>query len=443
MNRSDPTPRSFSTDQLRSALGDVVAPARTDYLSDIVEQAARTRQRAAWTFPDRWFSVDISMRRHGVPGAAIVFVVVSLLVALLAGAIYVGSQTRHAPLPLRPEAWSRIQIESPSITGRVASLAVSPHGLLAAVGGDEPTHLEVSTDGRTWTPVPDDRIPRLSNDGAFGMPFVMGTDHGFLMMQLNTIWSSEDGIDWQPLAGETTDPDLSRGGPDAATAGGPGLVGVGGAQAWSSVDGSDWTSAEVPSLPAEVRARPESEPYVAMNGIAASGDDLIAWGLAEVSSEDDRDAHRVVPLLWKSHDGRTWADAVAADMESVTAVTGGPFGFVATGTAGSAAAIWRSDDGGAWERVDGRAFAGYMLEASVATDAGYVVVGSDGLCNATSCPDREMVIWTSPDGRAWSRVPSVDLFTGARAYGARAWGTSFVILGASDGKPAIWISGSP
>ena len=97
MNRSNTSPRSFSADQLRAALGDVGGPARPDYLPDIVAQAGRTRQRPAWTFLERWLSVDIAAPNRGVPRAVVVVSALALLVTLLAGIIYVGS------LRLQPE----------------------------------------------------------------------------------------------------------------------------------------------------------------------------------------------------------------------------------------------------------------------------------------------------------------------------------------------------
>lgn len=101
MNRSNTSPRSFSTDELHAALGDVGGPARPDYLTDIVAQAGRTRQRPAWTFLEGWLPMDTAVRRQGVPRAAVLFTVLSLLVALLvAGVVYVGSQTKPAPVHL-------------------------------------------------------------------------------------------------------------------------------------------------------------------------------------------------------------------------------------------------------------------------------------------------------------------------------------------------------
>jgi hypothetical protein len=463
MNRSNTSPRSFSTDQLHAALGDVGGPARPDYLPDIVAQAGRIRQRPAWTFPERWLPMDIAVRRQGVPRAAVVFAALFLLVALFAaGVVYIGSQRtqpeRPPGLPTTPGAWERVLIELPSgHPGSVVSLGASPHGLLAVVGEGVPlgnmyvdeAQLAVSTDGRNWTFVPDGQRPSLSSPRSFGYPSVAGTDRGFLMLQLNEIWISENGYDWRRLAGETTDPDLDMGGPDAATAGGPGLVGVGGGNAWYSVDGSDWSVAAVPALPEEILARPDSERYVGMTGVTAAGNDLVSWGIASVPLADNPDEHLVVPLVWTSHDGRTWASVALPELDRITAVTGGPVGFVATGRAGPDAAVWFSADGDAWERVANGAFTsggisdpGRMLvvESAAATGAGFVVVGGEGLCLHEPCTYQDAVIWTSADGRSWSRVPGDARFTSASASKAISWGSDFLIGGVYGDKAAIWLS---
>ena len=449
MNRSNTTPRSFSTDQLRAALGDVGGPARPDYLPDIVEQAGRTRQRPSWTLLGTWFSMDVAGRRQGVPLAVVAFASMLLLTLVAAGAALIGSertQREQLGLPTTPYAWERIAIETPTITGRVASLAVGPRGLLAAVGGDEPGRLAFSTNGRDWTLVPEDQHPTLSNDRGFGMPSLLGTDRGFLMLQFNEVWLSENGYDWQRLANETTDPDLYPSGPDSAVLGGPGLVAVGDDKAWYSVDGSDWTLATVPGLPAEILERAADDRHVArMTGITAASQDLVAWGLAEVPLTDNPDENLVRPLLWASHDGRTWVEVVRPDMDSLTAVTGGPHGFVATGQAGGEAAVWLSVDGQVWERVAEGVFTSptrLELSAATATSAGYAIAATEGECLWYPCPEQDVVIWTSEDGRSWSSVPRDDRFSESQAYRAIAWKSNFIVAGASEGKPAVWITDS-
>lgn len=113
MNRSNSTSRSLSVDQLRAALGDVGGQVRPDYLTDIVAQAGRMRQRPAWTLLERWLPMDIAVRRQGVPRAAVLFASLSLLVALFAAAIvYVGSQ------PNQSERSPRLGIFAPA-AGRI------------------------------------------------------------------------------------------------------------------------------------------------------------------------------------------------------------------------------------------------------------------------------------------------------------------------------------
>ena len=457
MNRSNTSPRSFSTDQLHAALGDVGGPARPDYLPDIVAQAGRTRQRPAWTFPERWLPMDIAVRRQGVPRAAVVFAALFLLVALLAaGVVYIGSQrtqpVRPPGLPTTPGAWERGLIELPAgHPGSVVSLAVSPKGLLAVVGDQylDETQLAVSTDGRTWMIVPDGQHPSLITTRDFGYPTVVGTDRGFLLLQLQEVWTSENGYDWRRVAGPDTDPDLGIKHLRAATAGGPGLVAVGGDNAWYSVDGSDWSLAAVPALPAGILARPDSERSVEWTGVTAAGDDLVAGGIASVPRADNPDKQLVMPLLWTSHDGRTWASVALPEMDQITAVTGGPVGFIATGRAGPDAAVWFSADGDAWERVaDGAFTAGgisdpgrvLVLESAAATGAGFVVVGGDGYCLHEPCTYQDAVIWTSADGRSWSRVPHDARFTGASLVEAISWGSRFVVGGVYDGKAVTWLS---
>ena len=442
MNPSNADPRTFSADHLRAALVDAGGPARPDYLPDIVAEAGQIRQRPARTFLAWWLPMDVAVPRQGVPRMVVLFAALSMMVTLLvSGVVYVGSQRqpeRLSALPTTPDDWQRVAIETPWVTGRVASIAVSPQGLLAVVGGDEPARLAVSTDGRTWTLVPEDQHPRLSNDSSFGMPSVIGTDRGFLMLQLGEIWTSENGHDWRRLASPAT------GAPDAAIAGGPGLVGVGDVRAWYSVDGSDWFLAAVPALPEEILARPDSDLYAEMTGVTAAGNDLVAWGIAEMPA-DDSGAHLVMPLLWASHDGRTWSSVAIPEMDSIKAVTGGPGGFVAVGQAGAEAAVWLSADGEVWKRVAEDSFTSPVrleLDSAVATDAGYVVVGTAGQCAYYPCPAQEIVIWTSADGRSWSRTPSTDLYAMAQAHRVVVWGSSFVVGGSYDGKPAIWISAS-
>ena len=75
-----------------------------DYRDDVVQQTARTRQRPAWTFPERWLSMDITMRRASVAARwrpiGLVLLVVALLLIFIVGAS-IGTR-RSLPSPLGP-----------------------------------------------------------------------------------------------------------------------------------------------------------------------------------------------------------------------------------------------------------------------------------------------------------------------------------------------------
>ena len=411
-----------------------------------IRTVARRRAGVSWPFTRPGLpTIDLLPLSVALGSAAVIVVAATLAVNFYLHRAGIGG------LPTTPGAWERVIIETPSGIGSVVSLAASPHGLLAVVGEDwrsDVARLVVSTDGQNWALVPAARHPKLSAPNGFGGPWgypsVIGTDGGFLLLQLNElqlteIWTSEDGYDWRRPAGAATGTDF---GPRAVTAGGPGLVGVGGDNAWYSVDGSDWSEAVVPALPEEILPRPASERYVEMTGVTAAGNDLIAWGMASVPFANNSEERVEVPLLWASHDGRTWASVVDPRMDSLAAVMDGPDGLVAVGETDGLATVWLSADGQIWEKVDVRGLPPPIsIGQGAATKAGYVLVGGDRDCFGGSCrPSTAAAIWTSPDGRSWSRLPSDERFARAGATHVIAFGSRFVVGGGHDGGPTIWIS---
>jgi Tol biopolymer transport system component len=99
MSHSDTTPRTFTAERLSAAFNEAGGQARPDYLTDIVAQAGRTRQRPAWTFLERWLPMDIAVRRQGVPRAVLVFAVLALLLTLLFATIaFIGARPSQPPL---------------------------------------------------------------------------------------------------------------------------------------------------------------------------------------------------------------------------------------------------------------------------------------------------------------------------------------------------------
>jgi len=454
------TPDRLTDDAITQFLRTRSADADPGLMDDIMRTLGAKPQDRPW----------LALRPIRLARPTFFIVATALLIATM-GAIAVGSLLLRPdlpvpPLPTTPDAWSRVLIETPQGPGAVSSLAAGPRGLLAVVERtgtpDYQAQLVASADGRNWTLVPADQHPPLVGAA------VIGTDQGFLMVG-REVWTSEDGYNWQRLASSAEDPDLLEGRMLAAVAAGPGLVGVGGDKAWYSVDGSDWSLAEVPPPPAEIFQREGyPAPTVDMQGVAVAGDKLVAWGGAVATNAADWPMF--APVLWASSNGLSWTNVLDPQIGSLFAVAGGPGGFVALAeTQGSRDGFWFSPDGQAWERVD--VFDSrwsevdfnlvndegmdvkLMMKSVAATSAGYVAVGGDGLCLLGPCLSAEALIWTSADGRSWSRLPSDDLFkvteprdpaytSGAWASEVVAWGSRFVVGGVYDGRPAIWISDS-
>jgi len=126
--------------------------------------------------------------------------------------------------------------------------------------------------------------------------------------------------------------------------------------------------------------------------------------------------------VWQSSDGAAWARVPGSG--SLTAGTTGwnavalavvrtASGYVAVGmdqqSDGSSAnaAAWYSADGAHWERAavadpDGRA-----MDNVVATGAGLVALGESGYTFHAGM-GTGTAVWTSSDGRSWSRVPAAE-----------------------------------
>lgn len=176
MNRSDPSPRSFSADRLRAALGDVGGSGFPNYLTDIVAQAGRTRQRPAWTFLERWLSVDIAAPRQGVSRAVVVVSALALLLTLLAGILYVGSLRLQ---PERPPVLSLGIFESAA--GRIVFHGGGPdRGFVAGLWAVDPSAPSVST------------LVRLGPEGSF--PLGWSRDGTKLLFMREDRTSEDEGL---------------------------------------------------------------------------------------------------------------------------------------------------------------------------------------------------------------------------------------------------------
>jgi hypothetical protein len=259
------------------------------------------------------------------------------------------------------------------------------------------------------------------------------------------------------------------------TVGGPGLVAVGWEEdsvekvdnwgvVWTSVDGLTWSRV------------PDDDAVFADSGLAdvtAGGPGLVAVGGFGVSETPaDEGTHPGVAAAWTSLDGLTWTrvphdDAVfgGAEMHSVT--VGGP-GLVAVGTTqpeildealtdyeranlATDAAVWTSVDGLTWSRVphDEAIFGGagaQQMRDVAAGGPGLVAVGYDGTGPWDNTFGQVAAVWTSVDGLIWSRVPHDDAAFGGdkpAMLGVTAGGPGLVAVGYSFGHSApaaVWTS---
>lgn len=190
--------------------------------------------------------------------------------------------------------------------------------------------------------------------------------------------------------------------------------------------------------------------WAVIYGATAAGPGVVAVG-DRFPSVDYSDR----PGVWTSPDGVAWAvvphdEAVFGGVMSgyVEAVAAGPLGLVAVGTEYRGddydAVVFTSPDGRAWTRVPdpGGVFGGSGWQAMHAVTAGgpgWAAVGYDD-----SGEDRNAAVWTSPDGVTWTRVPHDEsLFGGVNdqeIFGVVAAGRGLVAVGNDDEAPAAWVS---
>jgi len=210
--------------------------------------------------------------------------------------------------------------------------------------------------------------------------------------------------------------------------------------------------------PAPVWSRVDDDPV-----LGGAGDqgmlDVVAVGSAVLAVGYDYSGGDGDAALWTSEDGVTWARVPhqeaalggAGDQEMDGVAVGGT-GLVAVGGEWlgdeADAVVWTSPDGLAWNRVphDETVFGGaanQLMTDVVAAGPGLVGVGYDA-----SGGDRDAAVWTSADGLAWSRVPHDEAVFGGGASqgievvlvaGARLVGVGYDGSG-GDFDAAVWTS---
>lgn len=217
---------------------------------------------------------------------------------------------------------------------------------------------------------------------------------------------------------------------------------------WSSPDEVTWQE-----LPASAAFTETRSAWVDTIGGLAQGPSgrVVAVGAANLGDMSAFDA-----AAWVSTDeGATWARATVAGsadaaMNDVVATADG---FVAVGIDGHpsggtqmigsrGAAVWTSSDGSSWTRVPGvSSFAGAEMTRVIEGGATLVAVGVD---MPTGGAYRTAPIWSSTDGRSWTRA-SVDGMTAldSEEVDGVVWvGSRFVVVGSQELGPTDleWMS---
>lgn len=333
--------------------------------------------------------------------------------------------TTHVRLPDTPDAWQRIVLPDsagcPANNCAVALVAAGDGGLVAMSYTELPSGKAFvgwsSSDGVSWHPIEGDVWQSVGR--GHGIEDIAAAGPGFVAVGRTGVWASTDGASWD-LVQPSTGFDWFQG----VTAGGPGVVAVGRPnKAWFSSDGVGWEAAEVPPVPAGVYPGDNGvAPQVYMTSVAAGAGRFVATGNG--------------PRIWVSSDGRSWRDVpidghvFPRECDGIVDLAGDPDRFVAVGVCGDSGehVLFRSADGEHWERVSGAAFDGWAPYRVGAGPAGFIATGDQS-------------VWTSVDGKSWTRLPTGSTFQ-AGAGEVTAWGSRLVVVGTTDdGHNVVWISG--
>src|SRR5712671_3108359 len=167
---------------------------------------------------------------------------------------------------------------------------------------------------------------------------------------------------------------------------------------------------------------------------------------------------RVDGTLLASPDGRTWQQQPRHGDNYVGQVAEGPQGLLAVGSvnAEGVVAIWHSTDGLTWTAtpdapsLHGRDGAFLTMAAIVPTNSGWLAVGAESLnCVPGACGLVRAVAWTSPNGLQWTRRPDTAGMQRAGMTGVVTTPSGYVAVGeaAADPshvdsaiRPAVWTS---
>lgn len=266
------------------------------------------------------------------------------------------------------------------------------------------------------------------------------------------VWISADGNDWAPVASE------SFGGPgDQAIRGlaiwGSGVVAVGwdnsggenNGAIWTSSNGRDWVRASDPhnALAGDGSQR--------VHDVVAAGPGLVAVGDTNLDGWDAEIWVSTDGEIWDRVDNNQAGLSGAGD-QLANVVRAGEQGLVAAGFdsgggTGRDAAVWISSDGMTWTQVgDREVFGGpnnQEIHALDAVGSGWVAAGWTFL----EAEDRDAAIWGSEDGTTWSRIDDGEAGLGGtgsqQVESVTAAGATIIAVGAGDTQgtqqAVVWV----
>ena len=313
------------------------------------------------------------------------------------------------PTPVRrgEEPWQRRSRRGWAIAIAAAVFTVLVVAVpLILLGGD-------SDDAPVATqPAPELTIPPPTTEPA---PTSEASSSSVVDAPANPLVPAALGMNWERVPADVA---LENGWISAVTAGGPGLVAVGGstargdAQVWLSADGVSWER-----IDSDVFGGQEED------GLRGDGNQVMTdvvsgpFGLVAVGADENGAA------VWLSNDGRSWSRVPHDEevfggvggpaMERV--VVGGP-GLVAIGSGpeGSAGdgtgAVWVSADAITWTQVvdDDFEVAGENISMTDLTLWNGLLVAVGNRNSSTSSTGMDWLrpaVWLSSDGLSWERLP--------------------------------------
>jgi DNA-binding beta-propeller fold protein YncE len=150
-------PQPLSPDQLAESLDDLAGTRRPDYRDDLFQRTARTRQRPAWTFIERWLPMSvITVTPRGAPMRAAWLLLITgvLLAALVTSLLIAGSGLLRSdpdrfsamvPSLVLDGTWDGATIEGLSVP---ADIDVGPDGNLYIVNAGSHEIIVVDPTGR-------------------------------------------------------------------------------------------------------------------------------------------------------------------------------------------------------------------------------------------------------------------------------------------------------